>query len=211
MNSRRVARSGSAVRVPVNAGAGEPVERQRDAILAGAPERQQRPPLPLGVQLPQALLLEPVLAVEAAPGVRVEQVGHDADDARRVENVHGRMLVRGRDPHRRVLTRRRRAADQERQLEAAALHLLRHVHHLVQRRRDQPGEPDRVGALGDRGVEDLLGRDHHAEVDDVVVVAAEDDADDVLADVVHVALDGRQHDLPLLARGAVPLLSLEPP
>jgi hypothetical protein len=30
---------------------------------------------------------------------------------------------------------------------------------------------------------------HHAEVDDLVVVAAEDDADDVLADVVDVALD----------------------
>ena len=38
-------------------------------------------------------------------------------------------------------------------------------------------------------------RHHHAEVDDLEVVALEHDADDVLADVVHVALDGGQQDL----------------
>ena len=37
-------------------------------------------------------------------------------------------------------------------------------------------------------------RHHDAEVDHLVVVAAEHDADDVLADVVDVALDGGQHD-----------------
>jgi hypothetical protein len=40
-------------------------------------------------------------------------------------------------------------------------------------------------------------RDHDAEVDDFVVVAGEDDADDVLADVVDVALDGGEEDLAL--------------
>ena len=39
------------------------------------------------------------------------------------------------------------------------------------------------------GVQQDVGRDHHPEVDDLVVVAAEDHADDVLADVVDVALD----------------------
>ena len=46
-----------------------------------------------------------------------------------------------------------------------------------------------------RGLEDLRRRDHDAEVDDLVVVAGEDDADDVLADVVDVALDRRHQDL----------------
>ena len=41
----------------------------------------------------------------------------------------------------------------------------------------------------------LAAGDHHAEVDDVVVVAGEHDADDVLADVVDVALHGRHQDL----------------
>ncbi len=46
----------------------------------------------------------------------------------------------------------------------------------------------------DGDVEDPVRRHHHAEVDHLVAVAAEDDADDVLADVVDVALDGREHD-----------------
>ena len=72
----------------------------------------------------------------------------------------------------------------------------------------RPLEPDHVHVVFLRGVEDRLRRDHHAEVDDLVAVAAEDDADDVLADVVHVALDGRHEDL--LARdGFAGLLGLD--
>ena len=47
------------------------------------------------------------------------------------------------------------------------------------------------------GFEDLLAGDHDAEVDDLVVVAPEDDAHDVLADVVDVALDGGHDDAAL--------------
>ena len=46
-----------------------------------------------------------------------------------------------------------------------------------------------------RGLQDLRRRHHHAEIDHLVIVALEHDADDVLADVVHVALHGRHHDL----------------
>ena len=64
-------------------------------------------------------------------------------------------------------------------------------------------------ALGDGRVEDRVARDHHAEVDHLVVVAAEHDADDVLPDVVHVALDRCEDDLPLRAAVAPgPLLLL---
>ncbi len=44
-------------------------------------------------------------------------------------------------------------------------------------------------------LENLCRRHHDAEIDHLVVVALEHDADDVLADVVHVALNGRHHDL----------------
>ena len=43
--------------------------------------------------------------------------------------------------------------------------------------------------------EDLLRRHHDAEIDDLVIVAGEHDADDVLADVVHVALHRRHQDV----------------
>ena len=141
-----------------------------------------------------------VLGVEPRAALGVEEVRDDADDARGVEDVDDRLRVRGRDAHRRVLARRRRAADQQRQVEAAPLHLARDVDHLVERRRDQAGQADEVRALRGGGVEDLLGRHHHAEVDHLVVVAAEDDADDVLADVVDVALHRREHRLPARAR-----------
>ena len=108
------------------------------------------------------------------------------------------MRIARRDLHGRVQLRRRRAADQQRHGEAAALHLARHVHHLVERRRDEAGEADDVDLLGDGGVEDLVGGNHDAEVDDLVVVAAENDADDVLADVVNVALHRRHQHLAAL-------------
>ena len=153
------------------------------------------------MQRAQALLIGAVLRVEPHAPFRVEQIADHSDDARGVEHVQRRAAVLRRDPNGRVLLRRRRAADQERQLDPASLHLLRDVHHLVERRRDQAREADDVAVLLERGVEDPVGRDHHAEVDDLVAVAAEDDADDVLADVVHVALDGGEHD-PGRSRGA---------
>ena len=83
---------------------------------------------------------------------------------------------------------------EQRELDPAPLHLLRDRDHLVERRRDEPGEPDDVAVLLEGDVQDPVGRDHDAEVDHVVAVAAEDDADDVLADVVDVALHRREHD-----------------
>ena len=59
----------------------------------------------------------------------------------------------------------------------------------------RPERPIDVGLALARDGEDLRGRRHHAEIDDLVIVAGEHDADDVLADVVHVALDGRHQDL----------------
>jgi hypothetical protein len=101
-----------------------------------------------------------------------------------------------------------RSTDQQRKLHVAPLHLRRHGDHLVERRRDQPRQAHDVGALGDGRVEDDGGRDHDAEVHDLVVVAPEHDTHDVLADVVHVALDGGEDHLALTAAGVD--ASLEP-
>ena len=95
---------------------------------------------------------------------------------------------------------------EQRDVEPLPLHLRRQVDHLVEGRRDQPGEADDVGALLLGGVEDLLGGHHDAEVDDVVVVALQDDADDVLADVVDVALDRGHDDLAVAALDVAGLL-----
>ena len=109
--------------------------------------------------------------------------------------MYGRPRVSGRDAHRRVLLGRGRAADQQRDRELPAGHLFGYRDHLVEGWRDEARQADGVGAELDRSVQDLFGRHHHAEVVDLVVVAAQHDPDDVLADVVNVALDRREHQL----------------
>ncbi len=97
------------------------------------------------------------------------------------------------------------AADQQRNVEALALHFGGDERHLVERGRDEAGEADDVDLLLLGLIEDALRRHHHAEIDDLEIVAGEHDADDVLADVVHVALHRGEQDfsgvLPLVALG----------
>ena len=80
--------------------------------------------------------------------------------------------------------------------------------HLVERRGNEAGQPDDIRLFRNRGLQDLLRRHHHAEIDDRVVVALQDDADDVLADVVDVALDRGEHDLAGGGRMSAPVLVL---
>jgi hypothetical protein len=81
----------------------------------------------------------------------------------------------------------RGAADEQRKIESLALHLGRHMHHLVERRGDQTGQPDNVDSVGAGLGEDLLAGDHDPQVDHLVAVAGQNDADDVFADVVDIA------------------------
>ena len=57
----------------------------------------------------------------------------------------------------------------------------------------EPAHPDGVGLVLLGGGDHLVDADLDAEVDDLVAVVGQDDVDQVLADVVHVALDGGQH------------------
>ena len=93
-----------------------------------------------------------------------------------------------------------RAANQQRNFSntepLVALHLGGNIGHLLERGRDQARQADHVGAFNLGTRKNLVARDHHAHVDHIEVVALEHDRDDVLADVVDIALDGRDHDLP---------------
>jgi hypothetical protein len=117
-------------------------------------------------------------------------------------------MIAGLDLHRRMGAAGRGPADQQGDVEAAPLHLARHEDHLVQRRGDQARQADDVDLVLFRGVEDAVGRDHDAQVDDLVVVTLQNDADDVLADVVDVALDGRHQDAACLFARLAGLLGL---
>src|SRR5271156_3193412 len=90
-----------------------------------------------------------------------------------------------------------RSADEQRQFEPLPLHLARHMHHLVKRRRDQTTQADHVDLLGPGAFEDLFAIDHHSHVNHFVVVAGQDHTDDILADVVNVTLDRCQQNISL--------------
>ncbi len=82
------------------------------------------------------------------------------------------------------------ATNEQRGLEPAPLHLFGDMHHLVERWSDQPREADDIRADLDGLVQNFVAGDHHAEVGDLEAVARKHDADDVFADVVHIALHG---------------------
>ncbi len=127
-----------------------------------------------------------------------QQLRRHAHGAGGVGDVDHRVVaVFGLDLHGRVGLGSGGATDHQRQVEILALHLAGDVHHLVQGRGDQPRQADDVALLFLGHLQDFLGRDHHAQVDDVVAVATQHHADDVLADVVHVALHRGHQDLAL--------------
>ena len=105
----------------------------------------------------------------------------------------------------RVQGRSRGAAYQQGDVEAGLLQLGGHVHHLVERRGNEAAQAYHVYLLGNGALHDGLGGYHNAQVDDIIAIAGHDDGDDVLADVVDVALhrsqqhaSGRSHALGLL-------------
>ena len=169
-----------------------PVDRR--PVGPGVLDGDHRPLVLGGVALAQRLVVGLGLGEQLAAPFLGEQRRRHRDGAGGVLHPEHRTLVARRHLDRRVCPRGRRTADQQRDREALALHLAGEVHHLVQRGGDQPGQPDQVRAHLLGLVEDLLRRDHHAEVDHLVVVALQHHADDVLADVVDVALHRGHHD-----------------
>ena len=119
-----------------------------------------------------------------------QQRGDHAHGARGVLNIHRRPTVVLLDFHRRVGFRGGCPANQQWNGKALALHLFCHVDHFVQRRRNQPGKTNQIRIHFARGPEDFIRRDHHAKIDNFVVITLQHHANDVFADVVYVALHG---------------------
>ena len=91
----------------------------------------------------------------------------------------------------------RRAADQHGDLNAALVQLLHAERHLLARAHQQRRETDGVRPHLQRLLDDRVHRHLLAEIEHGVAVVAEDRVDERLADVVHVAIHGSQHDFAL--------------
>jgi len=127
-----------------------------------------------------------------------EQVRAHAHGAARVRHIdHLAARVVGLDLDRGVDLGRGRTANDQRNREALTLHFLGHMGHFFQARRDQATQANNVRAHFARLIQNRLRRHHHAQIGDLIVIAAQDHADDVLADVMYIALDGRHDDLAL--------------
>ena len=126
-----------------------------------------------------------------------QKVGSNAHSAAGIGDINHRVLIIRRDFHRRMHLGGCRPADQQRNVEFLPLHLGGHVAHLIQRRGDQARQADDVHLMLPGFLEDCLRRHHHAEIDHLVIVTLQHHADDVLADVMHIALHRRHQDLAL--------------
>ena len=135
----------------------------------------------------QRFLFREVVADEAVALVGGEQRGGDGYRARGVEHMHDRAGVMLGDLDGRVCSGGGRATNEQRDFESAAFHFLGDMHHLVERWSDQAREADDIRADLDGLVQNFVAVDHHAKVGDLEAVAREHDADDVFADVVHIA------------------------
>ena len=143
---------------------------------------------------PLRLLQRRVVAQEVAAELLREQRAGNTDRPRRVEHMQHGTGVGRRDLHRGMATACGRSTDEQRHTQAGAAQLCGNIDHLFERGGDEAAQPHQVDLLAQRSLNDAVGWDHHAEVDDVVVVAGKNDRHDVLADVVNVALHGRHQD-----------------
>ena len=113
-------------------------------------------------------------------------------------DVNDRRLAIGRfDLDRGMRRAGGRPADQKGQVKPLPLHFAGQKHHFIQRWGDKAGQADNVGLVLTRGLQNLLRGHHHAQIHHVIAVTLQDDADNILADIVHIAFDRRHNDKPV--------------
>ena len=91
------------------------------------------------------------------------------------------------------------AANHERDLAAAevlvTLHLACDIRHFFKARCNESRQTNHIGFLGLGTCQNFGSRDHDTHVDDFKVIALKHNRDNILTDIVHIAFDGRDHDL----------------
>src|SRR6266516_2025099 len=96
-----------------------------------------------------------------------------------------------------VFPSERRASCENRESEPLALEILEDIFHLNRRLDQQAGKPDGIDLMFQGRLDNVIGRLLDSQIVDRVPVVRQDDIYQVLADVVDIALDSRQHDAPL--------------
>ena len=90
--------------------------------------------------------------------------------------------------------RRRRPADKYGNVQSCFVELVADLPHLCEGRCDQSAESDHIGFMLNDRFKYFFRRNHYAKIDDAEMVALQDQRYNILADIVHIAFDGRQHN-----------------
>ena len=155
--------------------------------------QRQQGHLLLRVSLALPLLLLLVRSNERCSPAADER-GHRGNHRRGIRRLHHHpaRVVR-RQAQRRVQGARRRAAHQQRHPHARRLQGRRHLGHLVQRGRNQARKSHHIRPLALRRRHHILRGHHDPQINHAVAVAGQHHTHDILADVVHIALDRGKH------------------
>jgi hypothetical protein len=132
--------------------------------------------------------------------VLIEQSTDNTNSARGIGNMNGRLAVFWGNLDGSVNARRGGSTNQQWQVHATTFHLLSNVDHLIERGSNETRQTNDIDVLRDSGVENLLAGDHNTHVDDTVVVATKNDTNNVLSDIMDVALNGSEKDGPGVLR-----------
>ena len=106
---------------------------------------------------------------------------------------HGRMVVLF-NFYSSMRFRGGRAANKQRQVELQPLHFLRHVHHFIKRRGNEPRQPNHVDVFFFGFLQDTGARHHHAHVDNFKVITLQNHTHNVFTNVMNIAFHGREQD-----------------
>ena len=134
----------------------------------------------------------------------IHQLVHQAQARHGVLGVANSLAVTRRDFLLREFFRQRGAADEQGNFDARVFQIVGGDHHLLGAFHQQTGQADGVRLVLAVGFDQIFRRNLDAEIDDVIAVIFQNDFDQILADVVHVAFDGGENDLAAL--GGVGLL-----
>ena len=138
-----------------------------------------------------------VVLCDLVPFSGVHEPVHDRQAGHGVLAIHDDALVAGRDAGAGKLVAEGGAADEQGDGDPRLFQVACGDDHLLGAFHEQAGQADGVGLVLAVGLDQVLGRDFDAEIDDVEPVVRENDFHQVFADVVHVALDGGEQDLAL--------------
>mmetsp|Transcript_20025 Transcript_20025/g.34459 ORF Transcript_20025/g.34459 Transcript_20025/m.34459 type:complete len:299 (+) Transcript_20025:725-1621(+) len=139
------------------------------------------------------ILIGNILDIIVTSSALVQQARNDCDRSTGVQHVdHWRFVSRSKLDCS-VHLGSGGTADQAWNREAVLLQLGYDIDHFIQRRGNQTGKTHNIRLVLDARLQNLVGRTHNTQVDDSIIVAAQHDGHNILSNVVHIALDRRNH------------------